>query len=68
MVSSTTGNISAIHNDIAHASAKAALMGRPGTPDQVASSIAWVYSPSASYTTGRMIVIDGGNSLPEERT
>mgnify|MGYP001570578512 CR=1 FL=1 len=110
MVSSTTGNVSAIHNDITYASSKAALMGmvralaideaahgitvnavapgwietesqtdseyrhglatpmgRSGIADEVASAIAWLCTPGASYVTGQMIVIDGGNSLPEER-
>lgn len=42
-------------------------VGRSGTPNEVASAIAWLCSPGASYVTGQMIVIDGGNSLPEER-
>ncbi|MBI3430423.1 MAG: SDR family oxidoreductase [Actinobacteria bacterium] len=42
-------------------------MGRSGTPQEVASTIAWLCSSEASYITGQMIVIDGGNSLPEER-
>lgn len=110
VVSSTTGTVTAIHNDVAYASSKAALVGlvralaideavnkitvnavapgwistqsqtesealhgkatpvgRSGTPDEVASAIAWLCSPGASYITGQMIVIDGGNSLPEER-
>jgi 3-oxoacyl-[acyl-carrier protein] reductase len=110
MVSSTTGNVSATHNDVAYASSKASLMGmvralavdeaahgitvnavapgwietesqtdsearhgratpmgRSGRPEEIGSAIAWLCSTEASYITGQMIVIDGGNSLPEER-
>ena len=42
-------------------------MGRPGTPDEVAAAIAFLCSPSASYITGQMLVIDGGNSMREVR-
>ncbi len=110
MVSSTTGTISAIHNNVAYASAKAGLVGlvralaldeaknnitvnavapgwigtdsqmkfeikhgdatpmeRSGTPEEVASAIAWLCSPGASYITGQLIAVDGGNSLQEEQ-
>jgi len=40
-------------------------MGRPGTPDEVAGMITFLCSPSASYITGQVIVIDGGNSVRE---
>jgi 3-oxoacyl-[acyl-carrier protein] reductase len=42
-------------------------VGRSGTPSEVASAIAWLASPGASYVTGQLLVIDGGNSVAEER-
>ena len=109
MVSSATGPLMAIRNDVAYASAKAAMiglvrglaldeapnaitvnaiapgwvatesqtpsealhsaatLGRAGTPDEMASAVAWLCTPGAAYVTGQMIVIDGANSLPEQR-
>jgi 3-oxoacyl-[acyl-carrier protein] reductase len=40
---------------------------RSGTVEEVASAIAWLASPGASYITGQVIVVDGGNSIGEER-
>jgi 3-oxoacyl-[acyl-carrier protein] reductase len=40
-------------------------IGRPGHPDEVAAAIAFLASESASYITGQMVVIDGGNTLQE---
>ena len=42
-------------------------MRRSATPDEVASAIAWLCTPGAAYTTGQCIVVDGGNSISEER-
>jgi 3-oxoacyl-[acyl-carrier protein] reductase len=43
-------------------------MRRSGTPAEVAAAIVFLASPAASFITGQMLVIDGGNSLPEDRT
>jgi 3-oxoacyl-[acyl-carrier protein] reductase len=40
-------------------------MGRPGTPDEVAATIAFLCTPAAGYITGQLLVIDGGNSVRE---
>jgi 3-oxoacyl-[acyl-carrier protein] reductase len=40
-------------------------VGRPGRPDEVAAAIAFLAGESASYITGQMIVVDGGNTVQE---
>jgi 3-oxoacyl-[acyl-carrier protein] reductase len=42
-------------------------IGRSGTPAEVAAAIRFLADPAASYVTGQVLVVDGGNSLPEDR-
>jgi len=39
--------------------------GRPGTPEEVAACVRFLASEEASYVTGAMLVVDGGNTLQE---
>jgi len=49
------------------ANGAATPIGRSGTPSEIAAGIAWLASPGAAFITGQVIVIDGGNSIAEER-
>lgn len=42
-------------------------LGRSGTPLEIASAVLWLSSNESGFTTGQEIVIDGGNSIAEER-
>lgn len=44
---------------------RATPAGRPGTPDEVAACALFLASEEASYVTGAMLVVDGGNTLQE---
>ena len=39
--------------------------GRPGTPEEVAACALFLASAEASYVTGALLVVDGGNTLQE---
>jgi len=46
---------------------KVTPMLRSGTADEIAWPVAWLCTPGAAYLTGQCLVVDGGNSVAEQR-
>lgn len=46
---------------------RATPVGRPGTADEVAAAVAFLAAPEASYISGQVLVVDGANSVQEEK-
>ncbi len=43
-------------------------MRRSGTAEEIAAVIRFLVDPSASYLTGQVVTVDGGNSMQEDRS
>lgn len=53
--------------DRERAAGVATPVGRPGTPDEVAAAIVFLAAPESTYVTGHVLVVDGGNTIQEEK-
>ncbi len=47
--------------------AKYTPLGRAGKPEEVAAAVGFLASREASYITGQILIVDGGNSLQETK-
>jgi NAD(P)-dependent dehydrogenase (short-subunit alcohol dehydrogenase family) len=51
---------SALRDPALQAQIRARLMGRVGTPEEVAEAVVWLCSDAASFVTGHTMTVDGG--------
>ncbi|MBS1695076.1 MAG: SDR family oxidoreductase [Actinobacteria bacterium] len=40
------------------------VMGRFGTPDEVATAVSWLAGPESSFVTGQTVNVNGGGAMP----
>lgn len=46
---------------------RATPVGRSGTADEVAALVAFLASPDVAYLTAQLLVVDGGNSVKDDK-
>jgi len=39
------------------------LVGRMGTPEEIAAAVVWLCSDAASFVVGSVMVVDGGQTV-----
>jgi 3-oxoacyl-[acyl-carrier protein] reductase len=58
-----TDMTAALGEEAREAARKAIVLGRFGTPQEVAAAVGYLASGPAAYVTGQVMVIDGGMAL-----